>query len=111
MDYPLPVGGVRRRADLAFPALRIAVFVDGCFWHRCPIHATYPRANAQWWEDKLNANAARDQNTDARLAEVNWVAFRVWEHEDARESAERLRSLVRTRREQLAKPPRFKNGE
>ncbi|MFC9789059.1 DNA mismatch endonuclease Vsr [Rhodococcus sp. NPDC127528] len=83
-----PLPGMRRRADLVFPAARVAVFVDGCFWHRCPEHATQPRNNAQWWADKLAANVARDRDTDVRLAEAGWVVVRVWEHEDPAAAAD-----------------------
>jgi DNA mismatch endonuclease (patch repair protein) len=76
-----PLTGLRRRADLVFPTQRVAVYVDGCFWHRCPVHATYPKNNAQWWADKLAANVARDRDTDVRLAEHGWHVVRVWEHE------------------------------
>lgn len=77
-----PLEGIRRRADLVFPRRKVAVFVDGCFWHSCPQHATHPKNNAQWWADKLAANVARDRDTDARLTEQGWTVIRVWEHED-----------------------------
>ncbi|MFT0612532.1 very short patch repair endonuclease [Rhodococcus qingshengii] len=83
-----PVKGVRRRADLVFPRRKVAVFVDGCFWHSCPQHATFPKNNAQWWTDKLAANVVRDRDTDARLAEQGWTVIRVWEHEDPLVAAE-----------------------
>jgi DNA mismatch endonuclease, patch repair protein len=85
-----PVKGVRRRADLVFPRRKVAVFVDGCFWHSCPQHATFPKNNAQWWTDKLAANVVRDRDTDARLAEQGWTVIRVWEHEDPLVAAERV---------------------
>nr|WP_240963326.1 very short patch repair endonuclease [Antrihabitans stalactiti] len=75
-----PLPGLRRRADLVFPRLRVAVYVDGCFWHSCPQHATHPKNNADWWAAKLAANVARDRDTDARLAESGWQVVRVWEH-------------------------------
>src|SRR4051812_22101064 len=59
-----PLAGLRRRADIVFTRARVAVFVDGCFWHGCPVHGTLPVANRQWWAAKLDANAARDRNTD-----------------------------------------------
>ncbi|WP_064442992.1 very short patch repair endonuclease [Rhodococcus sp. YH3-3] len=83
-----PVKGVRRRADLVFPRRKVAVFVDGCFWHSCPQHATFPKNNAQWWTDKLAANVVRDRDTDARLAEQGWTVIRIWEHEDPLVAAE-----------------------
>src|SRR3954465_846748 len=72
----------RRRIDIAFPRERVAVFVDGCFWHRCPEHATFPRANGSFWSDKLDRNVARDRDTDERLRAAGWTVIRVWEHED-----------------------------
>ncbi|MGZ0139944.1 very short patch repair endonuclease [Rhodococcus qingshengii] len=89
-----PVKGVRRRADLVFPRRKVAVFVDGCFWHSCPQHATFPKNNAQWWTDKLAANVVRDRDTDARLAEQGWTVIRVWEHEDPLVAAERVQKAM-----------------
>lgn len=85
----------RRRADLVFTRALVAVYVDGCFWHSCPLHATMPKANREWWEQKLAANVARDRDTDARLAEAGWTVLRVWEHEDPGEAAERICRAVR----------------
>ncbi len=85
----------RRRADLVFTRARVAVYVDGCFWHSCPLHATTPKANREWWEQKLAANVARDRDTDARLAEAGWTVLRVWEHEDPEQAAERISRTVR----------------
>lgn len=89
------VVGSRRRADVVFTRARVAVFVDGCFWHRCPIHSTSPKANAQWWAEKLAANVARDRHTDAELRAAGWIVVRVWEHEDPTEAANRIELLVR----------------
>lgn len=85
-----PLKGVRRRADLVFPRRRVAVYVDGCFWHSCPLHATQPRNNAAWWAEKLAGNVARDRDTDARLIEAGWMVVRVWEHEDPMAAADRV---------------------
>lgn len=76
-----PIGG-RRRADIVFTRVRVAVFVDGCFWHRCPFHGTSPRSNQDWWNDKLDRNVARDRDTDLRLQRAGWTVVRIWEHED-----------------------------
>lgn len=92
-----PVAGVRREVDVVFGRARVAVFVDGCFWHRCPDHATFPRNNAAWWEAKLATNAARDADTDRRLAEAGWLVVRVWEHETVEDAAARVAAAVRSR--------------
>ncbi|MFD8706689.1 very short patch repair endonuclease [Kitasatospora sp. NPDC059648] len=93
-----PLKDVRREADILFGPARVAVFVDGCFWHGCPQHATWPKNNAVFWREKIEKNRARDCDTDARLAEAGWVSIRVWEHETAAEAAERIATLVRGRR-------------
>ena len=90
--------GVRRRADVVFARARVAVFVDGCFWHSCPQHRTAPRANAQWWTDKLAANVTRDRDTDRRLVGAGWTAVHVWEHENMADAAARVRGIVFARR-------------
>jgi DNA mismatch endonuclease (patch repair protein) len=83
-----PIAGVRRRADVVFSRARLAVFVDGCFWHSCPKHASQPKANAAWWAAKLAANVARDRDTDDRLRRAGWQVVRVWEHEDPQAAAD-----------------------
>lgn len=92
-----PLPGLRRRADLVFSRARVAVFVDGCFWHSCPDHGTMPSANQDWWRQKLQANQARDADTDRRLSEAGWAVVRVWEHEDPSEAAARVADAVRQR--------------
>lgn len=91
--YPVP-GNRRRTIDIAFPTLRIAVFVDGCFWHGCPEHGTRPRSNESWWAVKLAANLARDQDTSARLAEQGWQVIRIWEHEEPDLAAQEVANAV-----------------
>lgn len=81
-------GNNRRTIDIAFTRIRVAVFVDGCFWHGCPQHGTRPASNAQWWTTKLAANVARDRDTDRLLAEAGWRVVRVWEHLTASEAAD-----------------------
>jgi len=88
----------RRRVDVAFTRRKVAVFVDGCFWHRCPIHGTLPKANGNWWRSKLEANERRDRLTDAELVSLGWLVIRVWEHEDPAEAADRIERAVRSRR-------------
>jgi DNA mismatch endonuclease (patch repair protein) len=92
-----PLIGLRRRADLLFRGPRVAVFVDGCFWHGCPQHMTWPAANADWWRAKIERNKARDRDTDRRLKDAGWLVVRVWEHEDPREAAEHVAHAVRAR--------------
>ncbi|MFF0903449.1 UNVERIFIED_CONTAM: very short patch repair endonuclease [Kocuria sp. CPCC 205316] len=81
VDAKLP-GMPRRRADVLFTRRRIAVFVDGCFWHSCPLHGTSPQTNGEWWRTKLAGNVARDRDTDQRLEDFGWTVLRFWEHED-----------------------------
>jgi DNA mismatch endonuclease, patch repair protein len=87
----------RRKMDIAFPTARVAVFVDGCFWHSCPQHATEPKANAEFWRAKLERNRERDADTDARLRADGWQVVRVWEHEDPVHASARIAAMV-TRR-------------
>lgn len=72
--------------------------MDGCFWHGCPEHHTVAATNADFWAQKVVANQTRDRDTDARLANADWVSVRVWEHEDPREAAERIYRVVTERR-------------
>ncbi|WUQ32525.1 very short patch repair endonuclease [Streptomyces sp. NBC_00239] len=101
-----PVKGVRREADIVFGPARVAVFVDGCFWHGCPEHATWPKSNADFWRAKIEGNRARDRDTDARLAAEGWLSVRVWEHESASEAAVRVCDLVQRRRASESARPR-----
>jgi DNA mismatch endonuclease (patch repair protein) len=78
---------MRRRADIVFAKKRVVVFVDGCFWHGCPEHGTWPKENRQWWREKIEANVARDRDTDTRLRASGWTVVRVWEHEDPLQAA------------------------
>jgi DNA mismatch endonuclease (patch repair protein) len=98
------VRGVRTRADVAFPAAKVAVYVDGCFWHRCPLHGTEPKANSTYWKPKLDANVERDRRVDRYLAEANWLVMRVWEHEDPEEAAARVSAAVLARRSAQVPP-------
>ncbi|MFC8659369.1 very short patch repair endonuclease [Streptomyces sp. SID14515] len=93
---PLPT--VRRTADLVFARARVAVFLDGCFWHGCPEHHTVAVRNGQYWADKVARNKARDADTDQRLRDAGWEPIRVWEHEDVLLAAERVRSVVLSRK-------------
>ncbi len=88
---------VRSRADLVLGPARVAVYVDGCFWHCCPEHGTMPKANAGFWGRKLKRNRERDAETDRLLREHGWEVLRVWEHESSAEAADRVQRLVRSR--------------
>jgi DNA mismatch endonuclease (patch repair protein) len=70
----------RRRADIVFARAKVAVFVDGCFWHGCPTHGTWPKANAMWWRAKILGNRKRDRNTNRVLRKDGWIVLRFWEH-------------------------------
>jgi DNA mismatch endonuclease (patch repair protein) len=84
----------RRRADVTFTRAKVAVFVDGCFWHRCPVHATDPIANESWWARKLEGNVARDRETDEQLRALGWTVVRFWEHEDMQAAAQTVAEVV-----------------
>lgn len=91
------VPGVLSRADVVFVTAKVAVFVDGCFWHSCPIHRTRPKANAKWWAAKLAANRRRDARANRQLKKAGWHVERVWEHETPAAAAARIAKIVRTR--------------
>jgi DNA mismatch endonuclease (patch repair protein) len=84
----------RRRVDLAFTRWRLVVLVDGCFWHGCPEHGVLPTTNAEWWRWKLDLNARRDADTDARLAELGWRVLRIWEHVSPLEAADAVEEVL-----------------
>lgn len=71
----------RRTADIVFTRRRVAIFVDGCFWHGCPIHGTQPKTNGAFWREKIEANIERDADTTRRLEALGWLVVRIWEHE------------------------------
>lgn len=93
-----PLPEIRRTADLVFTRAKVAVFLDGCFWHGCPEHHTKAATNAGFWADKVNTNRDRDRNTDKRLSEAGWQSIRVWEHQDPKEAALEIAAAVRARR-------------
>ncbi|MGP3771815.1 DNA mismatch endonuclease Vsr [Streptomyces sp. SDT5-1] len=91
----LPVPGMpRQRIDIAFPRANIAVFVDGCFWHGCPDHATKPRANAGWWRTKLDRNMARDRELTEHLTGRGWTVLRFWEHEEPGHAVRQIKEVL-----------------
>jgi DNA mismatch endonuclease (patch repair protein) len=89
------VPSLRRRADLVFPRAHIAVFVDGCFWHGCEEHIYWPKTNAQWWRNKIEATMERDRGTNLILQAEGWTVVRVWEHECVDVSSQRIARLIR----------------
>jgi DNA mismatch endonuclease, patch repair protein len=92
-----PEASIRRTADVVFPRPKVAVFVDGCFWHACPEHGPKPKKNVDYWGPKLQANRERDADTDARLTALGWKVVRVWEHEAVERAAARVATAVAAR--------------
>ena len=90
-----PIAAVRRTADLVFSRVKVAVFVDGCYWHGCPVHHRAPSANAEYWSEKISRNRGRDADTDLRLSAAGWTVLRFWEHEDPEEVARVVERAVR----------------
>lgn len=91
-----PLRTVRRRADLVFPSQRVAVFIDGCFWHGCPMHGRIPKTNTAWWDEKIRRNRARDSSTTDLLRAAGWTVLRFWEHEDPEVVASDVERAVRS---------------
>lgn len=88
----------RLRADLVFTSVKVAAFVDGCFWHGCPQHHTVAKTNAEFWAAKVEGNRARDERVNAALAEAGWTVLRFWEHEEPAAVATAIVDVVRSRR-------------
>jgi DNA mismatch endonuclease (patch repair protein) len=82
------------RPDLVFTAKKVCVFVDGCFWHCCPEHASNPKSNTGYWQTKLKANVSRDRRADQALAAKGWLVMRIWEHEDMGDAAGRVAQVM-----------------
>jgi DNA mismatch endonuclease, patch repair protein len=91
-----PLPDLRRTADLVFRRERIAVFLDGCFWHGCPEHGTTIRSNSEYWMRKIELNQLRDRDTDSKLESAGWQSVRVWEHEPPGQAARRVEAVVRS---------------
>ncbi len=87
--------GLPGRPDIAFTRARLVVFCDGCFWHRCPVHATSPKNNSVWWQAKLQGNVDRDARQTAQLRDLGWNVVRVWEHDSASEAADKVQAVYR----------------
>lgn len=94
VDFPPDPKSRRRRADIVFTKVRLAVFIDGCFWHGCPIHATLPVTNRSYWEPKLQRNKERDTETNEHLERLGWTVIRVWEHEDPESAASLIAATI-----------------
>lgn len=98
VDRP-PLEGLRRRADIVFGPTKVAVYIDGCFWHGCPDHGRpETKANPEYWSHKMARNKARDAATDFALTEAGWLVIRAWEHDDPDDVVHRILDAVRTRR-------------
>jgi DNA mismatch endonuclease (patch repair protein) len=96
-----PLPAVRRTADLVFTRAKVAVFLDGCFWHGCPEHHRLAARNREYWSGKVRRNRERDRETGRLLGEAGWLVIRVWEHEDPQEAASRIAQLIAIRRKPL----------
>lgn len=101
-----PLSNLRRTADMVFRPAKVAVFIDGCYWHGCPEHYVPPKTNTGYWSDKVARNMARDRDTDQRLEEAGWRVLRFWEHEPSESCAARIAAEVEKRRGTAGK-----NGE
>ena len=99
VQYKVP-GLPRRRVDIAFTRWRVAVEVDGCFWHGCPEHGTAtPKSHSDYWQEKIARNRERDAETNRALVDAGWVVLRYWEHEGAQEVAEAIEATVKSTRD------------
>lgn len=94
-DAAIAVADGSVRADIVFQRARLAVFIDGCFWHCCPEHGTRPKANSDYWGPKLDRNVERDKITNARLRQAGWTVLRLWEHAPASVAAARIATALK----------------
>jgi DNA mismatch endonuclease (patch repair protein) len=94
-----PEPSLRCKADFVLRGRRVCVFVDGCWWHRCPTHFRPPKANARWWKEKISANVDRDRRQTAALVERRWRVVRLWEHEIGTTTPERVVSMILAKQE------------
>ncbi|WP_413808059.1 very short patch repair endonuclease [Streptomyces sp. OE57] len=93
-----PLTDLRRTADIVFRPVRVAVFIDGCYWHGCPEHYVSPKTNSGYWSEKVARNMARDRDTDKNLTEAGWLVLRFWEHEPSETCADKIAATVIARR-------------
>lgn len=105
-----PIKELNRKADIIFRSVRVAVFVDGCFWHGCPIHGTQAKANAEFWKNKIEQNRARDLDTNKQLKKAGWRIVRVWEHEDPEKASRKIYKLVGKRTNNVPSRPTRASG-
>ncbi|MFJ6492362.1 very short patch repair endonuclease [Streptomyces californicus] len=96
-----PLPDLRRTADLVFRPAKVAVFIDGCYWHGCPEHYVSPKTNPGYWSEKVARNIARDRDTDEQLTAAGWLVLRFWEHQSSDACALSIISAVRERRNDL----------
>ena len=96
-DLLIRYEGGRVKPDVVFTRRKVAVFIDGCFWHSCPVHGTSPKSNTSYWGPKLGANVARDRRNDDGLSAAGWLVVRIWEHEDVDEAVARVIEAVTAR--------------
>lgn len=105
-DFPVTAGNIRVRPDFVFSRIRVAVFVDGCFWHCCPIHGATPKANADYWIPKLARNRERDKEVTLALQEDGWIVVRAWEHEPPLEAADKVAKAIKKAHQVGQRPSR-----
>ena len=91
-------GGRRVRVDIAFPRWKVAVFVDGCFWHKCPAHGTEPKTNSHYWRTKLTGNVERDALVSNALVQEGWTVVHVWEHVPPDQAADHVSTVIEATR-------------
>ncbi|EJZ17298.1 very short patch repair endonuclease [Rhizobium sp. Pop5] len=104
IHYPIP-GMKRTTCDFAFPGLKIAVFLDGCFWHGCEVHPPSVKKNTDFWMAKVERNRARDERATAHLTDLGWTALRFWEHENVATIVEKIAATVKARRGRVPSSP------
>ena len=97
LRYRLHPKGLPGKPDITFGPSKLAVFVDGCYWHNCPDHGTIPKNNREWWLKKFDQNRNRDLRKDQELREIGWLPLHVWEHEDPTKAAEKIHRLINQR--------------
>lgn len=108
VDLPLRARPGRAiRPDVVFTRPRVAIFVDGCFWHGCPLHGTQPKSNVEWWRAKIQRNRQRDLEQTEALVGAGWAVLRVWEHEQPDLAAEQIRELVFERSSGTSRRPEY----